>query len=240
LNFSREILQSVKESRYSHGEGRRIEWSPSGHEFAVAFERGVVVFGEDSKPKCRLLPQPLTKVTQMCYKRFEADANGALDVLAISTEDGRILFYTTSEVKQQENGDVATEISIADAVLLAQLGGKASGLSGRVKDFEIIPLKGTENNLGTFIITASSAGSIRVWHLSMEDIDLHGHSTKPGADITQVGRLLGSYETSARITCLRAFLMRPARQEEGLSEFEGQTEDGEDLSSLEDGSGEEE
>lgn len=240
LNFSREILQSVKESRYSHGEGRRIEWSSSGHEFAVAFERGVVVFGEDSKPKCRLLPQPLTKVTQMCYHRFLGDADKARDVLAVSTEDGRILFYTTSEVKQQENGDAATETSIADATLLAQLGGKASGLSGRVKDFEIVPLKGTENDLGTFIITASSAGSIRVWHLSMEDIIPHRNSMKSAADVAQVGKLLGSYETGARITCLRAFLMRPARQEEGLSEFEGQTEDGEDLSSLVDGSGEEE
>lgn len=45
LNFNREILQSVKEGKWSSGEGRRIAWNPAGEEFAVAFEWGVVVFG---------------------------------------------------------------------------------------------------------------------------------------------------------------------------------------------------
>lgn len=45
LNFSRELLQSVKEGKWSSGEGRRIAWNPAGEEFAVAFEWGVVVFG---------------------------------------------------------------------------------------------------------------------------------------------------------------------------------------------------
>lgn len=45
LNFGREVLMGVKEGKYSPGEGRRIEWSPDGEEFCVAFERGVVVFG---------------------------------------------------------------------------------------------------------------------------------------------------------------------------------------------------
>lgn len=45
LNFTREMLQGVKESRHSTGEGRRIAWDSEGEEFAVAFEWGVVVFG---------------------------------------------------------------------------------------------------------------------------------------------------------------------------------------------------
>lgn len=45
LNFNRELLQSVKEGKWSSGEGRRIAWNPAGEEFAVAFEWGVVVFG---------------------------------------------------------------------------------------------------------------------------------------------------------------------------------------------------
>lgn len=45
LNFSRDMLQSVKEGRWSTGEGRRIEWNSKGEEFAVAFEWGAVVFG---------------------------------------------------------------------------------------------------------------------------------------------------------------------------------------------------
>lgn len=45
LNFGREILQSVKEGKWGTGEGRRIVWDATGEEFAVAFERGAVVFG---------------------------------------------------------------------------------------------------------------------------------------------------------------------------------------------------
>lgn len=45
LNFSRDLLSSVKEGKWSSGEGRRIAWNPAGEEFAVAFEWGVVVFG---------------------------------------------------------------------------------------------------------------------------------------------------------------------------------------------------
>lgn len=45
LNFGREILVSVKEGKWSSGEGRRLAWNAAGEEFAVAFEWGAVVFG---------------------------------------------------------------------------------------------------------------------------------------------------------------------------------------------------
>lgn len=45
LNFGREILQGVGEGRWGNGEGRKVEWDSKGEEFAVGFERGVVVFG---------------------------------------------------------------------------------------------------------------------------------------------------------------------------------------------------
>ena len=45
LTFGRELLQEVEEGRWSSGEGRKVEWDSKGEEFAVAFERGVVVFG---------------------------------------------------------------------------------------------------------------------------------------------------------------------------------------------------
>jgi protein MAK11 len=54
LNFSKEVLQSVKEGRWSTGEGRKIEWDSKGEEFAVAFEWGAVVFGIVSVPVDRL------------------------------------------------------------------------------------------------------------------------------------------------------------------------------------------
>lgn len=45
LNFNKEMLQSVKEGRWSSGEGRKIEWNIKGEEFAVSFEWGAIVFG---------------------------------------------------------------------------------------------------------------------------------------------------------------------------------------------------
>ena len=45
LSFSKDLLQSVNESKWSSGEGRRIVWNPRGDGFAVAFEWGVLVFG---------------------------------------------------------------------------------------------------------------------------------------------------------------------------------------------------
>ena len=45
LNFTREMLQAVKEGRWSSGEGRKIEWNSKGEGFAVAFEWGAIVFG---------------------------------------------------------------------------------------------------------------------------------------------------------------------------------------------------
>jgi protein MAK11 len=48
LNFSKEMLKEIGEStnRWGSGEGRRVLWSNSGDEFAVAFEWGVCMFGE--------------------------------------------------------------------------------------------------------------------------------------------------------------------------------------------------
>ena len=236
LNFGREILESVKEGKYSHGEGRRIEWSPNGSEFAVAFERGVVVFGEDSKPKCRLLPHPLTKVHQMCYRRFGSDTEDTNDLLAVSTEDGRILFYSTGTLKQQkDSSDHARETAIPDATLIARLSGKDAGVTGRVKDFDIISLpSSTEHDPTSFIVTASSDGSVRIWQFTLDDIVRKTSERKPQDTVAQIGKLIGTYETSSRITCLKAFLMWPSGPEEGLSEFEGLTDNGEDISSSDD------
>lgn len=45
LNFRRDWLEEVKEGKYSTGEGRTIVWNNAGEELAVAFERGILVFG---------------------------------------------------------------------------------------------------------------------------------------------------------------------------------------------------
>ena len=44
LNFDREMLNDFKEGRWTSGEGQKVEWHPKGDEFAVAFQKGVVIF----------------------------------------------------------------------------------------------------------------------------------------------------------------------------------------------------
>jgi protein MAK11 len=191
------------------------------------------VFGEDSKPKCRLLPHPLTKIHQMCYRRFGSDTEDTNDLLAVSTEDGRILFYSTGALKlQKDSSDHASETAVPDATLIARLSGKDAGVTGRVKDFDIVSLpSSTEHDPTSFIVTAGSDGSVRIWQFTLEDIVGKTSEWKTQGTVAQIGKLIGTYETSSRITCLKAFLMRPAEPEEGLLEFEGLTDNGEDISS---------
>jgi protein MAK11 len=220
LNFDRSMLGEVGEGRFSSGEGRKVAWgsTDAGDEFCVGFERGVLAFGMDSKPKCKVVPEPRTKIHQLCYVQVaeEEDAH----VMAVSTEDGRVLFYSTiaadlSAAKAVEGKDAP----IPSAKLIAQLGGKDAGLSGRVKDFTAMGL-GEGSSKELLIVTGGSDGALRVWKLSASK-DL----TTNGGTVRQVGKLLGTYETGNRITCLRAFVMLPKAdgedETENLDDFEG-------------------
>lgn len=220
LNFERTMLGEVGEGRFSSGEGRKVAWgsTDAGEEFCVGFERGILVFGMDSKPKCKVVPEPKMKIHQLCY--VQVDEKEDIQVLAVSTEDGRILFYSTrpadlTTAKASEGKDAP----LPSAKLIAQLGGKDAGLSGRVKDFTVLSVgEGTSKDL--FIVAGSSDGALRVWKLSASDLARHSDKVK------QVGVLLGTYETNNRITCLKAFIMLPkmdeAEEEAGeLEDFEG-------------------
>ena len=55
LNFEKELLQRVGEGKWSRGEGRKVQWNSEGSEFAVAFEKGVVLFGLVSIKRAALL-----------------------------------------------------------------------------------------------------------------------------------------------------------------------------------------
>ena len=203
---------AVGEGKYATGEGRRIEWDEEGEEFVVGFERGAVVFDIECKVRSVVVPRPSTKVHQMAYVR-EVEGN----VLAVSTEDGRILFFDTAQASGQEtNGtDSKGKEAIPHAKLIAQLGGRALGVSSRIKDFSILshpttsaPTTETTVSRNLVITTASSDGVIRLWSLSTGELDIAREAAiAAGEKVPQVGHLLAQYETGNRITCLAAFVM---------------------------------
>jgi len=173
LGFTREVMGSTLGNKIGglSGEGQKVRWSPDGEEFAVAFERGIVVFGMDSQPKLRILPSPISKVHQIHYVTLPGDD---AYVLAISTEDGRIIFYSTAtprktkaedpenatpgktkkpNSKQSKQGADGNESEtggndIDNPIALGHVGGREMGMIGRVKDFVIleadIPWDGNE------------------------------------------------------------------------------------------------
>ncbi|KAK4936843.1 Protein mak11 [Elasticomyces elasticus] len=237
LNFSREVLQSVKESKYSSGEGRRIRWSPDGSGFAVSFERGAVVFGEDSKARCKILPQPLTKLHHISYLSLPDASGNQMTLLAVSTEDGRILFYHTDDISPVPTNDAnAKEELIPEASCRAQVGGKTAGISTRVKDFELLFSNDSpEKSESVFIVAASSDGTIRLIHLPLSDLRDAVVKSKKAAEL---GTVIGTYSTGNRITCMKAFVMLPPSDEDDdlggeEDEFEG-FEEGSDESESDD------
>lgn len=173
LNFERSMLQAVHESKYSHGEGRKIRWNPDGTEFAVAFEHGVVVFGGESvRVKCIAVPEPRTKIHQIAYVDLNADSNAesgdTKDLLAISTESGKVLLFNTSllldtqsspspgTVRPQLYPTAALQAEIDVPVLNpdSSTGGSISSSSNRIKDFKFLDLSnpthhGPNSNLQT-------------------------------------------------------------------------------------------
>ncbi|CAL5873790.1 uncharacterized protein PFLUO_LOCUS8072 [Penicillium psychrofluorescens] len=232
LNFGREVLQGVKESRWSSGEGRRIAWNPDGENFAVAFEWGAVVFGIDSTPKCRVLPSPRSKLHQMKYIALGEDKTDEL--LAVSTEDGRVIFYSTKVLQKVDEDD---ESPIPYATAVAQIGGKQAGLPGRIKDFEILSLEGQSKEFrdNLLVVTGNSDGVVRIWKITGKEL-----AAKPSADqIRQVGDLLTTYETGNRITCLASFIMLQAEDPSTLLDSEADEEEEEEAESSSDESDEE-
>lgn len=209
LNFDRNILTAVGEGRFGSGEGRRVIWDKEGEEFAVAFERGVVVFSIDSVPKAKIIPTPRTKIHQMHYLQSESHPN----TLLVSTEDGRVMLYDTSDtiVSTEDAEKSQKKDDIPSSKLIAQIGGPGTGISGRIKDFEILPLSSSS----FLIITGSSDGTVRTWLFDTNEL---GRKEKldegNGFTAKQVGKLLGTYKTGTRVTCLKAFIMTGKADEE--------------------------
>lgn len=148
------------------------------------------------------------------------------DFLAVSTEDGRILFYDTIDISEIQIADPASKPEIPILKAICQLGGAAEGLTGRVKDFEILKPSGSEDFI---IVTGSSDGAVRLWTLNESElvdepstsrdlnsevsISANGGDGKENGNAMklpttrQIGLLLGTCELGNRITCLKAFVM---------------------------------
>lgn len=208
-NFGRELLAEIGEGRHAAtGEARKIAWGSCGgeDEFAVGFDRDAVVYGMDIKPRCRLMKDQRTKCNELRY--VKVDEAGDDSVLAVSTDDGRILFFST-KVKQPEEaeGEDGTnrKMPLRNAQLVAQLGGVEAGVSGRIKDFTVLPYEAGQGVRGWYVVAGNSDGKLRVWQLDMGDLQIAGQEQ----EAKNIGRLLGAYDTPHRITCLGAFIMVP-------------------------------
>ncbi|RYP26043.1 hypothetical protein DL768_011853 [Monosporascus sp. mg162] len=254
LNFGREVLRQVGEGGHGAlGEGRRVVWGRADggdDEFCVAFDRDLLVFGMDSTPKCRVMPDHRSKVHEVCY--VATDREGDASLLAVSTEDGRIMFFSTkgedlaatpaetsntSRPSKDGNTDdnnrkaessSSQSQSLPIAKFVAYLGGKEAGVTGRIKDFAVLRTAAEEGGGGERLVipTGSSDGKVRVFSLAVDELN---EAAAPGVkdrdrEARRVGRLLGTYDTSNRITCLEAFVMIP--RPEGVEDSED--EDGDD------------
>lgn len=164
----------------------------------------------------------------MKYVTVDPSVEDASDLLTISTEDGRVIFYSTTKLREPEN-DPDSSIPFAEPI--AQLGGRANGLPGRIKDFEVFSLKNepTVKKDAFLVVTANSDGAVRVWLVDGKELKEQNDSEK-APTVSQVGKLLNTYETGNRITCMKAFVMLPAEDQSTL----------EDLDDEEDEEGEEE
>jgi protein MAK11 len=169
----------------------------------------------DSKPRCKVIPEPRSKIHHLVYVKVCEEKEA--QVLAVSTEDGRILFFSTRTADLVITPTVeGKEGPLPTAKLIAQLGGKDAGLEGRIKDFKILPT--TTESRESIVVTASSDGAVRLFRISPStDLISSGESKK----VRQIGSLLGIYETGNRITCLEAFVMLPKIEGEEEDEFEG-------------------
>lgn len=132
------------------------------------------------------------------------------------------MFY--SGVFTESIGSEDSSISIPKAPACAEVGGKLLGISGRVKDFEIFSLAGQPSHKDIILIVAcGSDGAVRVWslHIGAFESKISPAISSP----PRVGKLLGTYETGNRITCMVAFIMQNPQDESLTSDFEAERDE---------------
>ncbi|KAL8986141.1 MAG: hypothetical protein Q9177_004243 [Variospora cf. flavescens] len=252
LNFERSLLQAAGEGRWGRGEGRKVEWNTPGEEFVVGFEKGAVVFGlvsassvperlhvdginQDSKPKGIVKISPSSKIHQVRYVDPGNDGQIGPNVLAVSTENGRVMFFSTNpaSIRNPASSDIGPQLPICPVI--GEIGSEGGDAKSRVKDFEILNTAGDgSSSMSRLLVTASSEGLMIIWSLNLAQSASFNRPASPSksisrgpdggpndqvvsATVPQVGRLLGKYETGNRITCLKAFIMTEAAEGNEIS-----------------------
>jgi protein MAK11 len=159
------------------------------------------------------VPGPKTKIHHLQF------VTGS--VLAISTEDGRIVFFDTDAPAAKEDAE-----SIPAFAVIGQI--SVDGAASRIKEFTILPLSDQEDGTppGILVAAGSSDGMVRIW--SLKDSELSdSKAVDDNTTAKQLGMLLGEYATGNRITCLVGFIMGSASTEED-AEQKGHDDDGSD------------
>ena len=174
----------------------------------------------------KVMPTPSSKIHQIHYiPGAAAGTDENRSILAVSTEDSRVLFFDTKSSEKYTDG-------IPDARFIAELSEDVSIVTSRIKDFCVLL---TPFNT-VLIITGNSDGKIATWCIDPKNFDpesimKHNDDCKNGKTSDEetasnqqgttaaqgingrhpqnkrIGRLIGKYEIGNRITCLAAFMM---------------------------------
>lgn len=185
----------------------------------------------------------MTKLHQIEYIKVESSDQDGEELLAVSTEDGRILFYSTKLSNKSTRSNEVSSIALIEPI--AQLGGRSQGQPGRIKNFAVLrPGHSKEWRTSFLVVTSGSDGGLRVWTLDQGELPKSGKFSKKDStenskgvastanEATRVGKLVASYETGNRITCMKAFIMRePDTDFDEISESEPNGDDNQDSDS---------
>ena len=175
------------------------------------------------------MPNPATKIHQIHYTELHKSNDITTELIAVSTEDGRVLIYPTN-VSDTKHHHLGPKGSVPTLKPIGQVWGD---IKGRIKDFDILRVCSIRDPTEHLhLVSANSHGTICVWTLDRNDLSSDttaspcasakdkgepevskisaGGTAASSLNVgstRKVGRLLGKYETGHRITCLKAFLM---------------------------------